>query len=545
MTGAHADRILAPGGADGGGSLAELLGWYRAGGVSRRAFLRGAMALGATAPLAGLLAARPEVAVAQSTPSTGTPSGALTVVLPRSLVALDPHGAQSVEETTAVVSSHLHDTLVVRDPATGELVPRLALSWEPTDATTWTFTLRDGVRFHDGSAFTAADVKASLERVIALEGPLAPLWAAVTAVEAPDPLTVAITTSEPVGTVPVSATLLFVAPAAQLANEGFFNQPFGLGPFKFVSWTPDAELVMEANPDYWGGAPGLQTITLRDIPETAARVTAIETGEIDFTYGLAADQLPALQENPDLTIEATSSYAYYFNWFNSSRAPFTDARVRQAMAHALDIDAMVEDLLPGVGVRAQAPIPSTVFGFAPQEPFAYDPERARALLAEAGLADGFTTTLQWNPGSGPQDRELVLTMISYWAEIGVTVENLEKERAVWLEDLLALNWDMNFQTNTVRTGDADFTLRRLYASSANRTGYANPELDELLTRAAAVSDAAEREALYAQANAIIWGEAVGIFPFELVENYVHRAGLIGFVPTPSAIPSFQTVTIAE
>ncbi|MDQ3781173.1 MAG: ABC transporter substrate-binding protein [Chloroflexota bacterium] len=523
--------------------LSELLTRYQQGRVSRRTLLQGATALGLSAQAATLLVTRP--VAAQSTPSAGEPSGELTIVLPRSLVALDPHGAQSVEEATAVVSSHIFDTLVVRDPASGELLPRLATSWEAENETTWVFHLRQGVLWHDGSPFTAADVKASLERVLAQEGPLAPLWAPVTAVEAPDPLIVRILTSEPLGTVPVSATLFFIAPAALMETEGFFNNPVGLGPFRFVSWTPDSELRMEANADYWGGAPRLQSLVIRDIPETAARVTALETGEIDFTYGLSADQLPALQENDELTIDSTPSYAYYFNWFNAKREPFTDARVRQALAYALDVDTMVNDLLTGVGQRAQAPIPSTIFGFAPQEPYAYDPDRAKALLAEAGMPDGFETTLQWNPGSGPQDRELVQAMISYWDAIGVRVENLEKERAQWLEDLLALEWDMNFQTNTVRTGDADFTLRRLYVSSANRNGYANPELDTLLTGAAAASDQETRAELYAQANAIIWNEAVGIFPFALLENYVYQQRVSGFVPTPSAVPTFQTVTVEE
>ena len=136
-------------------------------------------------------------------------------------------------------------------------------------------------------------------------------------------------------------------------------------------------------------------------------------------------------------------------------------------------------------------------------------------------------------------------MIAYWDAIGVRVENLEKERSLWLEDLVALNWDMNFQTNTVRTGDADFTLRRLYVSEANRNGYSNAELDKTLINAAATSDQAEREELYAEACRIIWEEAVGIFPFELIENYAYRSGIEGFVPAPSAIPEFETVRVPE
>ena len=524
--------------------LDHLLRRYQSGAISRRQLLQGAAALGGGAAALST-ATRPRFAGAQATPSTGTPSGDLTVALPRTIVALDPHGAQSVEEATAVVNSHLLGTLVNRDPATGELVPALATSWEATDETTWTFTLREGVKHHDGSDFTSTDVKASLERVLALEGPLAPLWAPVTAVETPDPLTVVFRTDQPLGTVPVSATLFFIAPAALMENEGFFNSPVGPGPFSFVAWQPDAELELTANPDYWGGAPGLQTLVFRDIPETAARVTSLETGEIDFTYALPADQLPALQENPDLQVDSVSSYAYYFIWFNNSREPFTDVRVRKAMAHALDFDAMFETLLPGVAARAQAPIPSTVFGFAPQTPYVYDPELARSLLAEAGYPDGFETSMIWNPGSGPQDRELALALFSYWDAIGVRVENLEQERALWLENLLALNWDMDFQTNTVRTGDADFTLRRLYTSSANRLGYANPELDVILADAAAASDQEVREGLYSQACTIIWDQAAGIFPFELVENYIYRQGIQGFVPAPSAVPTFERVTVTE
>jgi peptide/nickel transport system substrate-binding protein len=215
------------------------------------------------------------------------------------------------------------------------------------------------------------------------------------------------------------------------------------------------------------------------------------------------------------------------------------------MAHALDVDAMVNDLLQGVAVRAQAPIPSTVFGYAPQTPYAYDPELAQSLLSEAGFPDGFETSMIWNPGSGPQDRELALTLISYWDAIGVRVENLEQERAQWLENLLALNWDMDFQTNTVRTGDADFTLRRLYTSSAERLGYATAELDTILADAAAANDPEQRAELYAQACQIIWDDAAGIFPFELVENYVYNSTIQGFVPPPSAVPSFETATVTE
>jgi len=516
----------------------ELLDRMNRGELSRRTFFKAAGALGLSASLASAFATGKAMAQDGS-------SGTLTIAMPRSLISLDPHGPQSVEEATAIVNSHLLDTLTTRNFETGEILPRLATEWTQPDETSWQFTIRDGVTFHDGSPLRAADVKASLDRVIELAGPLAPLWATVSATEAPDDQTFIIRTSEPTGTVPTSATLLFVAPEAAATDEAFFENPVGAGPYKFVSWTRDAELVLEAVPDHWDGAPGIQQLVFRDVPEVAARVTSLETGEIDFTFALPADQLPGLRENDELQIQSTPTYAYYFVWFNASREPFTDVRVRQAMWHALDIETMATDLLTDVGTPAQAPIPSTVFGFAAQTPYAYDPEKAKQLLSDAGYPDGFSTRVIWVADSGPQDRDLMDTMIAYWAAIGVTVENGEMERAAWLDDLLALNWDMDFQTNTVRTGDADFTLRRLYTSAANRTGYANPDLDKILLDAAASGDQEERASLYAQACEIIWNDAVGIFPFELIENYVHRTRLQNFTAVPNVVPVFTKATVTE
>jgi peptide/nickel transport system substrate-binding protein len=506
--------------------------------MSRRTFLRGLLGLGLAGPLSGCT---PATAPAEPTPAG--PRGQLTVAMPFRVVALDPHGAQGVERPTLTVARHIFDTLVVRDPATGEYRPALAVEWSTPDQNTWVFTLRPGVRYHDGSPLTSADVKACIERVVALKGPPAPLWAALEGVETPDERTVRIRTRTPVGTMLANLALLYIAPASRVNAEGFFNSPVGTGPFKFVSWRRDAEVRLEANPDHWGGPPAVKTLVFKDIPEVAARVTALETGEVDLTYGLPPDQLPALRRNRELELASVPSYTYYFVWFNHQRPPFNDVRVRKALWHALDIEAMARDLLKEVGRSARAPIPETVFGFAPQTPYEYNPGRARQLLREAGLPEGFETTMQWNPGSGPQDREVAQAMISYWNAVGVRVKSLEKERAQWLKDLLELNWDLNFQTNSVQTGDADFTLRRLYHSSARRLGYANPTLDRLLDEAAATLDQRRRLDLYAQAQQILWEDAVGIFPFDLLEVYVFRKRVSNFAPEPSGVPGFHRVRV--
>jgi peptide/nickel transport system substrate-binding protein len=391
---------------------------------------------------------------------------------------------------------------------------------------------------------TAQDVKASLERLVALKGPFAPLWAALDTVEAVDDRTVNIKTKSPLGTMLPNLSLLSIVPAGKADQEGFFNQPIGSGPFRVVSYKPDNELVLEANEDYWGTKPGVKTLRFRDIPEVAARVTALITGEIDLTYGLPPDQLQILENESGIQREGVPSYRYYFIWMNCSREPFTDPRVRRAMFHAIDIGAIIDTLLPGIAQRMTAPIPSTVFGHAPQQPYAYDPERAKQLLSEAGYPDGFEVGMIWNPDSGPQDREIAQALFSYWNEIGVRVRDEQAERAVWLDRLLKLDWDMDFQTNGVVTGDADFVLRRLYHSSAKRLGYNNPNLDKILEEAAATVDQNRRKELYAQACKIIWDDAAGIYPFELIQTYTYRQRVKGFVPTPS-FPVFTSVTVEE
>ena len=498
---------------------------------------RSAVQLAAAGGSAALLASRATAAHGQE------PSGEMIVAPPAQIVALDPHGAQSVEEVMHTALQHVMEPLIKRNPETGDLAPHLATEWSNPDDTTWRFTLREGVQFQDGTPFTSADVKASLERVIEEAGPLAPLFAQVDTIDTPDETTVEITTTSPVGTIAVSMSMVQVAPAATMNEEGFFNQPVGTGPFRVASWSPDADLRLEANTDYWGDPPGVQNLVFRHYPEVAPLVTALETGEIDFTWRLPPDQLPVLEGNPDITIESVPGFTYFFIWMNSSREPFTDVRVRQAMAHALDVDQLLNDLLADVAERATAPIASTVFGHAPQEPYAYDPERARALLAEAGHPDGFEVGIIWNPGSAPQDRELIQAMTSYWDAIGVRVNSLEMERAQWIDTLVSLEWDMDFQTNATITGDADFTLRRLYHSSANRNGYKNPDLDKILDDAVATLDQDERAALYAQACEIIWSDAVGIFPFELRNVYAFQSRVSGFVPSASPILNFANVTV--
>lgn len=487
--------------------------------------------------------AAPEAPAAPSAPDAGPPEGGtLRVGLPVTVVTLDPHGRASTERTTLTVVQHFMDTLVLRDG--DQFEPRLATSWASPDPLTWVFQLRQGVEFHDGTPFSADDVVASVERVKSGGGPASNLWVTLDSVRATGEHEVTIKTTAPLGPMLTNLAQLFIGPADQMEDAAFWTSPVGTGPFKVGVFVPDGFIRLDAFAGYWDGRPSLDSIEFRQIPEASSRLTALVTGEIDITYDIPPDQLPTLLRADEITVETVPSYTYYFIWFNNSLEPFTDVRVRQAMWHALDVEAIVGDLFAGVGQVASSPIPQTVFGSGDElQQYEYNPELARQLLAEAGFSDGFKTSIQWNSECCPNIRALTQTMVSYWRDIGVEVELLEKERAVWLADLLALNWEMNVQTNNVQTGDADFTLGRLYTTAANRLGYSNPEVDQFLGDARSASDQSVRADLYAKAARRIWEDAAGIFPVDLLSSFAWRDNVQGFVPVADDRPRFHEVSL--
>ena len=229
----------------------------------------------------------------------------LRVANPFPLGMLDPHGSHALNIGTVTVARHLFDTLVKWQD--GELVPNLATGWTNPDETTWTFSLRQDVTFHDGTPVTAHDVRASIERIVALAGPAAPLYQPITTIEVPSDHEIVLTTSAPLGTMLVNLARVFVAPAASMNDEGFFQRPVGSGPFEFQSLALDDRAVLRANRDYWGGAPHYDELVFVEIPEVSTRLTALATGEIDVTWLIPADQLESVRATPGVQVRAHAS----------------------------------------------------------------------------------------------------------------------------------------------------------------------------------------------------------------------------------------------
>ena len=444
----------------------------------------------------------------------------LTVALASLPVNLDVL-QNSAESKIIGPMQHVLEPLVKR--AGDDFEPWLAESWENPDDLTWVFTIRPDVAFSDGTVLTADDARASLQRLIDVESPLAPLLAAVESIEATDDSTLTISTSTPLGTLLTTLSQILIGQAAAIDDASYWAKPIGTGPFVIDEFVADTRFVLSKNPEYWGPETALDSITYLGMPEEAARISALSTGEVDLIEGVTPDSIPEVESLDGVTFESVPSYAIQYIWFNSSREPYTDPRVRQALWHALDLEQIISDLYGDQATVAQAPVPQAVFGAAKLEPYTYDPELAKELLAEAGYPDGFSTSVQFSSSTGVPP--FIQTVISYWAEIGVNVEPLPKEHGIWLEDLLALNWDMNVQQPSVTTGDADYHLGRLYVGSANRLGYANPEYDALVAKARESVDQAERIALYAEASQILWEDAPAIWSADQTTNVAYRSNL--------------------
>lgn len=472
----------------------------------------------------------------------GTSKDTFSAAFSRAVLDLDPHGASDVEQGTLLAARQIYDTLVVRQGDT--YVKSLATGWQQPDPNTWVLTLRKDVAFHDGTKLTAQDVKASLERLAKSKTPMAPLWAALSAVDAVDDHTVKITTTTPVGTMLANLSLLSVVPAAGLAKPDFFKMPVGSGPYMVDSFTPSDHLNLKANPKYWGGPPKTSAIKLPYMPEVSSQITAVKNGEVDAAWLIPPDQIADLKGDGNLTLDIVPSYTNFFCWFNASKKPFNDPNVRRALWYALNLEQTIKGLYGSSASVAKAPIASSVFGYAPQQPYAHDPEKAKKLLAAAGYPDGFSATLMWGVGQGPLIDQLAQAMVSDWSKVGVKIKPTQLENAQWLQKLLALDWDMEVQSNGVTTGDADYTLGRLYVSSAHRTGYANPDLDKILLDARSATDQATRKKLYAQACKIVWDDAVGIFPCDLKNVYAVSKKVSNFPATPDQVPPLRGVSVS-
>lgn len=472
--------------------------------------------------------------LAGCTPGAAEPvDNDFVVAAPYATETLDPHSVAAAANGNTHAAMAIYSRLV-KSTNDGEIVPDLAESWTANEnGTEWTFEMRDDVEFSDGTPLISADVVASFERLLSVESPLAANFKGVTASSDGD-TTVVLTSETPLLLGRVA--LVYVTKAG--VTEADFNEPIGSGPYVVEDFSPADTLTLTPNENYYDEVPTVDELVFRWIPEVSTRVTALQTGEIDATWGIPDDQVPALASNSELVVESSPSTSVITMWFNSSRPAFASSAVRNALWSAVDFETIISSLFPETGTPSDSIVAPNVLGYSPQTPKEYDPEGAKAALEGEGFDFNQTLQIQF---SGSEYQQFIEAVASDLAEIGVKVEPTQKEPAVFLEDLLALNWDINFQALGTAAFDSATNTGRLYPCAAGRNGYCNSELDEILAAAGNTTDTDERVELYDQANEIIWDDAVGMYPMLLNITYAWRSNVTGFEPNPLFMPDLSKV----
>lgn len=473
----------------------------------------------------------------------GTATGGdLTVAGTYPIESLDPHGLTGGGSTGTQLADRAIFSRLVGVDAKGKVVGDLATSWKPgSDTSEWKFELRKGVKFSDGSDLTATDVVDSFKRLLAINGTNAANFTGYT-ITAPSETEVVIKSPKPDASVPGKLTQFYVIPSGIKADDtAFFEHPVGSGPFTVTKFTPGEVLELAPNKKFSGEQAKLDKVTIQTIPELSSRLTALRTGEADVVWGIPDDQLATLRDDSQIKIQTVSSTAVYTMWFNSKIPALSDAKVRRALWQAVDFQTIIRSLYPDTGKLADSPVAPGVLGYVKQKAVKYDPTAAKKALQEAGFDFSQKLRLQF---ANAEFRPFIQAVVSDLAEIGVQVDPLEKEQAVFTKDLLAMNWDINFQQLTTPTFDAASNLGRLYPCAAGRNGYCNPELDTLLASAGASGDKKERVADYGKASEIIWRDAVGMYPMAVGIAYAWNNKLQGFEPDPSGLPDFAKVRYA-
>ena len=480
--------------------------------------------------------------------SSGTRDDKSTLVIAQGADAptLDPHGTN--DQPASRVSKQIYNSLIFATPDM-ELVPALAKSWESIDPLTWEFVLEEGVKFHDGEEFKASDVKFTFERMLK-EEQVAHILGPVVEIEVVDDYTVRLITSEPFA--PLLAHLTHTAAsilnekAVTEKGEDYGRSPVGTGPYKFDDWKSGDRITLKKFDDYFQGAPEIETVIFRNIPEGTNRTVGLETGEIDIAYDIEPVDKSKVEGHENLVLLEGPSFSSQYLGYNMNKAPFDNKLVRQAINYAVDVQEIIDVVLEGSGEIANGPLTDSIFGAnSDLKGYEYDPEKAKELLAEAGFADGFETTIWVN--DSPVRATIAEIVQAQLKEVGIETRVETVEWSKYLEETSAGQHDMFILGWTTVTGDADYGLYALYHSSqqggaGNRTFYGNPRVDELLDIGKTEPDQNKRIEAYKEAQEIIVEEAPQLFLYFSTDNVGMQNDIEGFKLHPAGHHSVYGVS---
>src|SRR5919112_1631853 len=509
-----------------GRTLSGLVEDLHAARLSRRSFVTRAAQIGLTIPVASALAratTREGLAAPQVAVHLQDGGKTLVVAIPQSTVQLDPAiaGSNGYGDILPLVDN-ITEGLTRFKPGTVEIEPALAESWEVSeDGLQYVFAIRPGVTFHDGTPLDAAAVETNFLRQFDENNPLHQenmvyagiVFADVESIKATGDMELTVTMSRPSVLLPGNLAIFaagIVSPAALEAEGAEFGQsPVGTGPFTFDSWTKDVELVLVANEDYWGGRPALDRVVWRTIAEDTVRLSELQTAAIDVANQVDFKDAATVENDPNLQLITGPFLNMQFLAFNQALAPFDNLQVRQAVQHAVNKQNVAEVVASGNYTLGAGPIAPTLIGYDESlaEKYPYDPEAAKALIAESGLTDISFDLYNRTNSFWPVLGQLIQADL---AAVGITA-NLQSLEDAEFFDLLGAGKAQAFINDwTWDNGDPDNVMYSLFTHerAVTRLGYKNESVNKDNLEAQVTADPDARAALYVEAQKLIMDDAI-------------------------------------
>lgn len=504
----------------------------------------------------GLQAAFMAVALAGTAlmPVSALAAGKLTVSSPQDPGSWDPIDTFLVN--WASVATNIFDGLTYRGPDL-KLVPGLATSWEQLDnGMRIRFKLREGVKFHDGEPFDAAAVKFTFDRLLGPEGAKGPQqsnYNSIGSVEVIDPTTVdfKMKVPDPVILTKLAGYGAMIVPPTYIQEKGddYFNaHPVGTGAFKFVSYEPKVNIQLAANPDYWGGAPKISDLEYKFIAEPATAIAELQAGRVDLVIPptIPIGMIPTVEGDSKLAIVTSPGPTVYALRFNTRDGITKDERVRKALIMAVDRDAIINSVLGGQAqpiASFQGPLS---FGYDPaQKPVPFDPEQAKALLKEAGVAPGAQVQIDLR-GNEATFIEVAQAISAYLQMVGVTATIKPYETNVLLNDIIpgGKTGAMFQQSWGGWTLDYDNTAVAMYHTGEKWNPYdSDPKMDELLAKQRTITDRSEREKVLQEIAHYAADRALEMPLYNLNAIFGINKRVKNFTPVPDSRLKFTDVTV--
>lgn len=481
-------------------------------------------------------------------------------------ITLDPADATDGESSAVIVN--IFEPLLRFQQEKTTVEPALAESWVVSDdKLTWTFTLRKGVLFHDGTPLTAEAVKFNYDRQMKEDNPWRfkgkfEYWhlffGSVDAVEAPDPQTVVFKLNRADATFLTNLALFNMGISSPTAikefGEDYFKHPVGTGPYKLKTWIRNEKILVKRFDDYWGEKPKIEMLIFKPVPDNAVRLLELENGSIDVLDGINPDDVPRIRNNPELDLITQPGLNVGYLALNTLKKPFDQRKVRLAMNYAINKKELVNAFFAEgtLGTPAKNPMPSTIWGYNDAiEPYPYNPEKAKQLLKEAGYPNGFESELWAMPIARPympQPQRIAEAIQADLKKVGITTKIVSFEWGTYLDKLSNGQHDMALGGWIGDNGDPDNFIYTLLdknntkkGSAANYAFYQDEAVHQLLIKAQQVYDQDERSALYKQAQVLIHNDAPWVPLFHSTQMMATQHGVKGYYLHPVGEKRFNTI----